>query len=98
MSVTSSTSESAADRVTSPVPNLSTSSAPSAPGAPLQTPNSAAPVKKKVGVKRKLADTTTPPAAPYDSGQEETNRRESSRQVKKVTKDMGGGTKINVFW
>jgi hypothetical protein len=57
----------------------------------LQTPNSAAPVKKKVGVKRKLADTTTPPAAPYDSGQEETNRRESSRQVKKVTKDMGGG-------
>ncbi|XP_040573332.1 bromodomain-containing protein 2 isoform X1 [Lepeophtheirus salmonis] len=42
-----------------------------------------APVKKKQGVKRK-ADTTTHESANAD----EVNRRESSRQIKRVTKDL----------
>jgi hypothetical protein len=73
-SVTSSTSETGADRVTSPIGNHApvsaalVSASPMISGAAAQTPVSAAP-KKKQGVKRKQADTTTPPAAPYDSDQ-----------------------------
>ena len=76
MSVTSSTSETGADRVTSPVANHAAPPAPAAvapspavSAAAPQTPMSSAPPKKKQGVKRKQADTTTPPAAPYDSDQ-----------------------------
>ena len=72
MSVTSSTSETGTDRVTSPITNHAAPPPPTpTPIAPIvaaQTPVSAAP-KKKQGVKRKQADTTTPPAAPYDSDQ-----------------------------
>ena len=82
MSVTSSTSETGtADRVTSPVANHA-APAPPTPAAVVpspvtpspipQTPVSSAPPKKKQGVKRKQADTTTPPAAPYDSDQVKT--------------------------
>ena len=74
MSVTSSTSETGTDRVTSPVSNHAAPPPVPSPVVPVvaaaaaQTPVSAAP-KKKQGVKRKQADTTTPPAAPYDSDQ-----------------------------
>jgi hypothetical protein len=80
MSVTSSTSETGTDRVTSPVANHAVPApapptpaavvpSPIPPGPSPQTPVSTAPPKKKQGVKRKQADTTTPPAAPYDSDQ-----------------------------
>jgi hypothetical protein len=69
MSVTSSTSETGTDRVTSPMSNHAAPPPAPSPMVPtVQTPVSAAP-KKKQGVKRKQADTTTPPAAPYDSDQ-----------------------------
>lgn len=54
---------------------------------PLST-NSADPIAKKKpqGVKRKQADTTTPPMANFDPNFED--RRESGRQIKRVVKDL----------
>ena len=47
----------------------------------------AAAKKKQQGVKRKQADTTTPPSA-FDPNGAEADRRESGRQIKRVTKDL----------
>ena len=90
MSVTSSTSETGTDRVTSPVSNHAAAPppvpSPVVPVVAAQTPVSAAP-KKKQGVKRKQADTTTPPAAPYDSDQ--------VRQILVVSEFISGVSSIN---
>lgn len=50
----------------------------------LPNPVAAPAPKKRQGVKRKQADTTTPQAA-FD---DDANRRESGRQIKRVTKDL----------
>ena len=91
MSITSSTSEVMDGTDVSPPP----APAPAAPTAPVIKPEVPAPappaaaatpaaIKKKTGVKRKQADTTTPPTAMDDDA----NRRESGRQIKRVTKDL----------
>ena len=95
MSITSSTGEPAtADIPDTPTPaptpaatNNSTNLVNNA-----QTPSggvanaSAAAKKKPQGVKRKQADTTTPPSA-FDANNAD-ERRESGRQIKRVTKDL----------
>ena len=48
---------------------------------------SAAVKKKPAGVKRKQADTTTPPTASMATDADG-DRRESGRQIKRVTKDL----------
>jgi hypothetical protein len=70
--------------------------APTPAPAPASTPSSAlsgsapaaaaAMAKKRQGVKRKQADTTTPPSTLESL--DEANRRESARQIKRVTKDL----------
>eukprot|EP00096_Caligus_rogercresseyi_P003261 TRINITY_DN159_c1_g1_i1.p1 TRINITY_DN159_c1_g1~~TRINITY_DN159_c1_g1_i1.p1 ORF type:complete len:644 (-),score=320.63 TRINITY_DN159_c1_g1_i1:1469-3400(-) len=81
LSITSST-EQQPDAL--PPPVSSSSVAPPAPPAPTLVPPPA-PLKKKQGVKRK-ADTTTneAPSPALDEG----SRRESSRQIKRVSKDL----------
>lgn len=49
--------------------------------------SNAAKKKPSQGVKRKLADTTTPPASAFDPASDDP-RRESGRQIKRVTKDL----------
>jgi len=94
MSITSSTSEAAADADRSPVNAAGGANANSVKGDSKAEPASA--VKKKpAGVKRKQADTTTPPTAsmggpdPVAGGAgSDLDRRESGRQIKRVTKDL----------
>jgi len=57
-------------------------------GKGMSTPTASAASKKKLqGVKRKQADTTTPPMAAMDPGLDD-SRRESGRQIKRVVKDL----------
>ena len=89
MSITSSTGEPA----TPDIPDTPTSTAPGATTNNstnlvnnAQTPGGGVAAKKKPqGVKRKQADTTTPPSALNPDADE---RRESGRQIKRVTKDL----------
>ena len=89
MSITSSTGEPA----TPDIPDTPTSTAPGATTNNstnlvnnTQTPGGGLAAKKKLqGVKRKQADTTTPPSALHPDADE---RRESGRQIKRVTKDL----------
>ena len=89
MSITSSTGEPA----TPDIPDTPTSTAPGATTNNstnlvnnTQTPAGGLAAKKKLqGVKRKQADTTTPPSALHPDADE---RRESGRQIKRVTKDL----------
>jgi hypothetical protein len=72
MSVTSSTSDIAADMVSSPTGLPTQHTTPVASAAMLP--------KKKQGVKRKLADTTTPANAAYDSDQVRSTSTLSERE------------------
>ena len=95
MSITSSTSEQTADAETpaTPTPTLAApaTTIPSTPTTPMPaTPagalsGAAAAKKKPQGVKRKQADTTTPPMT-FDASDD--SRRESGRQIKRVVKDL----------
>merc|ERR1719270_3229999 len=91
MSITSSTSENAANAGETASPLNSVSSPPAMLSSPTATggdslpnPVSTPAPKKRQGVKRKQADTTTPQAS-FD---DDANRRESGRQIKRVTKDL----------
>ena len=83
MSITSSTSEAV---------SVAADSDFSMDATPLTSPTTVAAPKKKQGVKRKQADTTTPPAAASSAAaaaaDDDANRRESARQIKRVTKDL----------
>lgn len=97
MSITSSTGEPA----TPDIPDTPTIASPPAPATNNSTNNTAAnnahtpggaaaaaaAKKKQQGVKRKQADTTTPPSA-FDPNGADIDRRESGRQIKRVTKDL----------
>jgi len=88
MSMTSSTGEPVTG---SPDLDSSLTITPALPGpggkGGLSTPTASAASKKKLqGVKRKQADTTTPPMAAMDPMDD--SRRESGRQIKRVVKDL----------
>jgi len=88
MSITSSTSEAANDTDKSPVAG----GGGGGPGGVNNinkgdTPAAAAIKKKPAAVKRKQADTTTPPTAGM-ADPNDVDRRESGRQIKRVTKDL----------
>lgn len=95
MSITSSTGEPVAGSPDLDSP-LSITPALPGPGANSKkmepsTPTASAASKKKLqGVKRKQADTTTPPMAAMDPGLDDSNasRREGGRQIKRVVKDL----------
>jgi hypothetical protein len=89
MSITSSTGEPVTG---SPDLDSSLTITPALPGPGtgkgMSTPTASAASKKKLqGVKRKQADTTTPPMAAMDPGLDD-SRRESGRQIKRVVKDL----------
>ena len=97
MSITSSTNEPpSADTDTpatpTPTPTTPATTLPGTPSTPLPaTPagaltGAAAAKKKPQGVKRKQADTTTPPMT-FDANFDD-SRRESGRQIKRVVKDL----------
>lgn len=97
MSITSSTSEAGAPNMEDVLPNsvagpgAAPGAAPAAGGPPAAAgagPDGAAGAKKKQGVKRKQADTTTTVGGGTLLDQEDANRRESARQIKRVTKDL----------
>merc|ERR1719210_2809965 len=92
MSMTSSTGEPVTG---SPDLDSSLTITPALPGpgagkTGLSTPTASAASKKKLqGVKRKQADTTTPPMAAMDPSLDDSNaRREGGRQIKRVVKDL----------
>ena len=94
MSITSSTSEppsADADLPATPtatpgttIPSTPTTPMPATPAGSLA--GAAAAKKKPQGVKRKQADTTTPPMT-FDANVDD-SRRESGRQIKRVVKDL----------